>query len=91
MSDIRILTRVTWSDSTLTLPRFLWIFMIPRSGKNLHQSILDAVMRLVFFTVVTTWFELTEYQCTSVVLFRDRNRSTGQQVNTLHISYESPS
>lgn len=32
----------------LNISRFLWIVMIPRSGKNLHQSILDAVMRLVF-------------------------------------------
>ncbi|KAG6365767.1 hypothetical protein INS49_007378 [Diaporthe citri] len=35
---------------------FLWIVMIPRSGKNLHQSILDAVMRapLSFFSETET-------------------------------------
>lgn len=35
----------TWM---LNISRFLWIVMIPRSGKNLHQSILDSVMRFVF-------------------------------------------
>ncbi|KUI53472.1 Multidrug resistance-associated protein 1 [Cytospora mali] len=35
---------------------FLWIVMIPRSGKNLHQSILDAAMRapLSFFAETET-------------------------------------
>lgn len=40
-----LLSRSTWM---LNISRFLWIVMIPRSGKNLHKSILDAVMRLVF-------------------------------------------
>lgn len=36
-------------ELVLNVFRFLWIVMIPRSGKNLHQSLLDAVMRSVLY------------------------------------------
>lgn len=36
-------------ESVLNVFRFLWIVMIPRSGENLHQSLLDAVMRSVLY------------------------------------------